>query len=169
MFPGSPSLVLKGTAFPANPQTGDLFFRTDLGFLCYYTGTAWLTVNEYSNSPQFATLSTNASTIGFPVRAVYTPHITRVEIATNIVAPNSASAYWTIVVRGGSLALASLTDFLTFDTSADAAGSYVDHSSAAPNPVEPTYHHTFLFSGTKTNLPGNANVKCTIFYRLVVP
>lgn len=169
MFPGNSPYILKGTAFPANPQTGDLFFRTDLGFLCYYTGTEWLTVEEYSTSPVFQTFSANSSSIGFPNRSGYTLHVTHIEIATNVVAPNSGSAYWTIIVKGGDVALGNLTNILTFDTSGDFAGTYVDHGGVA-NPTEPTYHHQFLFSGSKTaGSPGNANVKCTVFYRLVVP
>ena len=48
----------RGTSMPSSPATGDRFFRTDLGFECYYDGTRWLTTNVFTiNDPRYEELS----------------------------------------------------------------------------------------------------------------
>ena len=37
-----------GTSFLLSPSAGDRYFGTDLGWLCYYAGTRWLTMHEYA-------------------------------------------------------------------------------------------------------------------------
>lgn len=56
---------LEGTIFPANPDTGDRFFRTDRAIDYYWSGTNWLSVTpfaypmSYFPSAAFRPLTTN--------------------------------------------------------------------------------------------------------------
>src|SRR4051812_16129428 len=83
----------RGTAFPtvghdgAAVQAGARFFRTDIGFACYYDGTRWLTAHEYPIPIVPVTAYTAAgspnATIAAQIRTDYAPYITRV--ATTLV------------------------------------------------------------------------------------
>lgn len=50
----------RGTSFPASPVTGMRWERTDLNLLCYYDGTRWLTVQQYTLSAATADLPTTS-------------------------------------------------------------------------------------------------------------
>lgn len=39
--------VTAGTSFPGSPATNDLYHRTDLGFIFYYDGTRWLSLQMF--------------------------------------------------------------------------------------------------------------------------
>lgn len=43
------AVVDSGTSYPSTPDTGELFYRTDLSLLKVYDGTAWVTVGATSN------------------------------------------------------------------------------------------------------------------------
>src|SRR3954469_18270944 len=88
-----------GTAFPSTPGTNLLFYRSDLGWLCYYDGTRWLTVHEYSAAfPQTAFTATSSFVIK-PIRQDYAPYITRLSAQLIVLTTNSAINFWTILLR----------------------------------------------------------------------
>ncbi len=40
----TPINVVQGSSFPAAPETGDLFFRSDIGSMYTYDGLAWVSM-----------------------------------------------------------------------------------------------------------------------------
>ena len=40
----SPINIVNGTSYPANAESGDLFFRSDLGAMYSYDGSAWISM-----------------------------------------------------------------------------------------------------------------------------
>lgn len=40
----TPINIVQGSAFPATAEQGDLFFRSDLGSMYAYDGTAWVSM-----------------------------------------------------------------------------------------------------------------------------
>lgn len=47
----TPINIVQGAAFPSSAEQGDLFFRSDLGSMYAYDGTAWMsmTANDITN------------------------------------------------------------------------------------------------------------------------
>jgi len=73
--------VASGTAFPATPSTGELFFRTDLNALHVYNNSAWVKSYEditttYLTGNETITLSGDATGSGNTAIAVTLPNIT---------------------------------------------------------------------------------------------
>lgn len=162
-----------GTAFPASPPTSSRFFRTDLGFDCYYDGTRWLTVAEYStpligsdNSVAFASRGTSGFLQYGRFRIDYAPYITRVVVATNVATTNNGTNYWTIKIQGVNTNFTAGTDLWTFNTSADSVATWTHHDGVTTN-VPANYH--FAVTRVDTTLaPGTITVLPTVFYRLIV-
>src|SRR5689334_21629200 len=64
----------RGTAFPSSPAVNWRFFRTDLGFACYYDGAQWLSAHEYAlqSVPYTPTVPSAAFyTVGEPANLGY--------------------------------------------------------------------------------------------------
>lgn len=158
-----------GTTFPTGIGAGFLFFRSDLGFLCYYDGTRWLTVHEYviATNPNRTVVAVNTiwdTTIRFD----FAPWFTRVALTTNAAAVNNGTNFWTIAVQGVDLALAAATTFYNPNTSADTAGVETDHGGNVGSNNSPTNRQFLRLAVAKTLTPGNLTISCSVSYRLVV-
>mgnify|MGYP000750615697 CR=1 FL=1 len=165
-----------GGAFPSSPSTGLVFYRTDLGLLCFFDGTRWLTVHEYALPLTFAN-----GGVGMPIYAAggntaylntamgLTAYFTRIACHSNVTAPNSGVAFWSVTVQGINLAAAAATTIIAFDTSADAAGTRTNHSAnvAAANAL-PANNYFVSVLLAKTGAPGNLELTLTVFFRYVV-
>jgi hypothetical protein len=171
-FAGSLDLV-RGTAFPTiahdggGLQTGSRFFRTDLGFLCYYDGAQWLTVHEYSvligysDVLTFAIGAGNNQRRGFP-RSDYKIYLTRGQIQPTTGATNNGTNYFTYNFTDGT------TTVWTFNTSADAINTLLNKSTTTF--TQPTGAGTFIrLDLAATGAPSNHSVRpAELWYRLVV-
>lgn len=162
-----------GTAFPSTPPTGFLFYRTDLGWLCYYDGTRWLTVHEYEaaffagDSIDFT--ANNASAMIVRNRTDYAPYVTRVALTSRVITTNDANNFWSIVFVGYNLSFGSFTTLVTYTTATDTVNAYTTHESALT--VAPANNTHFSISITKAGAaanPGTLRLLPAIFYRLIV-
>lgn len=162
---GTPS----GTAFPGSPTTNYVFYRTDLGWLCYYDGTRWLTVHEYVLPlVYFTTISgnTDSGNIPIPAATTYGLYITRATVITNVAATNNGTNYWSIQVQGLNTANSVADVVFSFNTSADSAGTYVVHEGIST--AVPTNKTWFRTNASKTLTPGNLTYAAALNYRLIL-
>jgi len=160
-----------GTSFPGTPSSGDRYFRTDLGWECYWDGTYWLTMHEYSIGNQI-TMTANANALMFKMRNDYRWFVTRCAIATYVFTTNEAAHYWTIIVRGTNLIYGGSTSIYTFTTAADGIpGGYAltDHGSDPSAAVpEANRDDELVIYTSKTGSPGDLSIWSQIYWRLIV-
>jgi hypothetical protein len=163
----------RGTSFPVTAdlpgglQTDDRFYRTDLGWACYYDGARWLTLHEYAQP----LVDYRRTTIPFtgasgvlqlgPVRTDGAQLIvTRVAAYLDVVAPNSGANFWSLAFKTNAG-----TTINAFDTSANAAGVGISKESAVNvNYVDPAFI-TLEVTG-KTGAPGSLVAHGVIWYRI---
>lgn len=157
-----------GTSFPTSPVTGQRFFRSDLGWLCYYDGTRWLTVHEYEADLtwyQRVTLPytgvANATLLFGPMRTDHNYYYTRGKVYMEVATTNNGSNYWTCAL------VLNATTVWTFDTSADAANTGLNKEDSTAAVATSGFGAQFKASG-KTGAPGALTVHCTFWYRLIV-
>lgn len=161
-------LLHGGTSFPTSPSTGARFYRTDLGWECYYDGTRWLTVQEFAatlGQTENAIVANGSYLIG-PIRTDYAVYVTRTAVATIVITTNNGSNYWSWSVRGVNNTYGSTTTLASADTSAVAATTWV-FTEATVNSA-PTNHAGFDISFVKTSAPGGLILSATVYYRMIV-
>lgn len=157
-----------GTSFPASPATNQLFYRTDLDWLCYYDGTRWLTVHEYAASETRTALGAGTYVIG-PLRQDYAPYVTRVARLINTGATNTGANYWTITVLGANATQAATTNIDVATTAAQAASTWATSDSAPSATATPANNAAFDFSLVATGAPSNlGTIVLVVHYRLIV-
>src|SRR3954468_23326881 len=94
-----------GTTFPTSPTTSFVFFRTDLGWACYYDGTRWLTTftTPISLLPNRSTVAAN-TIWDTKVRNDYAVYVEYIALASSVAATNNGTNFWTITIQGVNLA-----------------------------------------------------------------
>lgn len=159
-----------GSSFPASWPNNLPFFRTDLGWWCYYDGTRWLTAHEYVLDADAATTPADLSgPYEWQMRQDYNPYVTRVSATTIVAATNNATNFWTVRFRGLALARGSATTIHDFTTAADSVANYSLKDSAPSTPT-PTDDNTIQVFVQKTLAPGALTiVSASVAYRLIVP
>lgn len=165
-----------GTAFPTGISSGFRFFRTDLGFLCYYDGTRWLTdfdtahplkIND-ATAPVTYAAAGSTITVQSAYRGDYGIYVTRVSAITTVATTNDGTNNWTVTLRA-SLAGASVVTIHAFSTSADVAGTAATHDAAPSTLAAVTNKNLFDVVVTKNNAPGAITINgLTVYYRLIV-
>lgn len=160
---------IMGTSFPGSPTNGDMFFRTDLGWLCYWNGTYWLTAHEYEASwmtGQSFTI-TGGSTDIHPLRSDYRFWITRYSFRVNANAPQDSSNYYNIALRSINSTFTAAAAYASFNTQALTTGAW-NVAEAAVGATHATYIYWLDWTANKIGSPGNILVVGTIYYRLIV-
>jgi hypothetical protein len=157
-----------GTAFPSSPATGMRFWRSDLGYLCYYDGTRWLTVHEYSITITDQISNTVAFDTAFvvPRDDGYRAYWTYAAVQTFISPTNNATNYWTIELQSVDNSIASTTTIASFNTSALAAGG--NYTALGITTALPTNRPLTRAHVTKTGAPSSLALTMTAYYRLVI-
>ncbi len=159
-----------GTVFPAQPGYGNNrpFFRTDLGWFCFYDGTQWLTAQEFTVTMQGGTIltwtsiSANASSIySPPLRSDYAPYFTRHSTEVQVAVPNDGSKYWTITLH--TVAGNTITTVITDGIGAGGWNFFGWAINAAIAGATAVY-----LSFAKTSTPGDLYCSMTLYYRLIV-
>lgn len=172
MFPNFQPGVPSGTSFPTTAAAGDIFFRTDLGFLCYYDGTRWLTSHELSIGFVNADYAVNGSTPSyFTLDFGYFPAFTRISVIQRVQTTNDLNNYWIVSLYTMDHADQFVTQeqIASWDSSLDPANLYVN-KLITPSAPYPTKHELIRYSATKNNAPGNLNhIYVTVSYRLIIP
>lgn len=161
-----------GSAFPASPSTGALFYRTDIDFLCFYDGTRWLTVHEYEAGLEVVTTTSSPVSASYVAnRTDYAPYVTRTTMATNVAATNDGSNYWTVNIRGINGAFSAGTTVIGRNTSADTAAvwAYVETSGGSLTSQTPANYAYWEIQATKTaGTPGALTVTVLVVFRLII-
>ena len=161
-------LIHGGTSFPGSPSSSARFFRTDLGFECYYDGTRWLTVHEYSVGRQFDTPAAGTYVIA-PFHITYAPYITRVVRIIATSATNNGTNYWTIAILGANSTQGATTTVDSANTSAQSANAWATTGSAPSATATPANNAALDISITATLAPSTLTaVGVTIYYRLII-
>lgn len=162
---GTPS----GTSFPTGIASGFVFFRTDLGMLCYYDGSRWLTVEVFGltlapfglNPLPFAGAGP-ATLVLASVRSDYQIWFVYFAYYIFVNTTNNATNYWAITMTDTSGA-----SLWTPNTSAAGVGQSSGETAAGVAGANgATYINAQL---TKVNAPGTVGAfHLTAYYRLIV-
>lgn len=154
-----------GTAFPGSPTAGDRFWRTDLGFDCYYDGARWLSSHEYTaefqpweaSPPYGATVNALISPAHSDYPSIY---ITRAWWLAYVFVVNNVSNYWVVNMQrdGGNVWSVSSASY--------AANSVIAVSTALNMVNNPSSF--FMWNLAKFGSPGNMQFSGTFRYRLVL-
>lgn len=164
----------EGTVFPTtNLVTNRKFYRTDLNLLCYYDGTRWLTVNEYTSCLQINSNSVTVSAtgdIGFStIPGDYAIYVTTANAWVVTAATNNSSNKWTYAFKWGDSAGTATTLGSAFDTGSDTAGTRVVHNIAINTALTTSALALTFTCTTKTGTPGNGTIIAPVVrYRLIV-
>lgn len=161
-----------GTAFPGSPAADDLFYRTDINFLCYFDGTRWLTTQVFTHEINIANVAATTDDIAaFLFRHSYDPYVTHISVHSNVLTTNNGTNFWTVAFADLDGVYANPTVYHSFSTGTtpDTAGTNTDHSTGTMS-VTPvlTKKKYGKLTVTKTLAPGNLYVTALIEYRLIV-
>lgn len=156
-----------GTAFPASPPTGMRFFRTDLGFLCYYDGTRWLTVHEYVIALPFADYTVSNSFANWiRVRSANNLYVTMASFTSRVSTTNNGTNFWTVSIEAQDQTFAAGTVLFQPTTAADTAGVFTSHELATTVATSSKVH--FNLSVQTTLAPGTLRISWAVYYRLII-
>jgi hypothetical protein len=165
----------RGTAFPATAdlpgglQANDRFYRTDIGWLCYYDGTRWLTVHEYAISSGLRTTVGAGTFVIGPLRQDYVSYFTRITRLINTGATNTGANYWTITVLGANAAQSSTSSIDVATTAAIAGSTWATNDSAPSATALPANNNGLDFSCVATGAPSSlGSLVLTVYFRLVI-
>lgn len=166
--------VPSGTSNPGSPGSGDLFFRTDLGYLIYYNGTRWLTVQEYTSAPSAIDpngefpFASNSRTMYAGMHGVDRDiWLVKWFCTTTTLTTNNGTNFWTVTLQDSAG-----TDIATFTTGSgpDTANVKTNHEVAIGALLGTTSPDDLWIEVliNKTLSPGNLYVISLVTYRLVV-
>lgn len=159
-----------GTAFPGSPSSGDFFYRTDLGVLCWFNSGLWLGPERsiaWSHRNTTQPFSVNGDVVAeYRIRSASTIYLKAWAISTHVVTTNSGSAFWTVALLKASDA----SDITTKNTSADAPNTWVEQAevtSFTGNPYTYAGVQGFAVQVRKTGAPGNIYLDQELIYHVV--
>lgn len=162
----------EGTSFPGGPSTNDKFFRTDLGWLCYYDGTRWLTDFEIA-LPALANIGQTGSGTAFGVywyhalRQDYGLYLTKWSATTYVPTTNDGTKYWTCRLEWLTDANVA-TSLVSFTTASDTASRFTFHEQAINAVLSSSARALASTNSVKTSTPGNVLLLPTVYARLIV-
>lgn len=170
---GQKGINISSSSFPASPSTGQLFFRSDLGLLCFWNGTYWLTVTEYS--AEFARIQNISATTTYPsinLSEEFRPFITKICGNANTQTTLNSTNYWNISFRTLNQAY-SVADVLWAPDLTPAGGWTIGVDRYFANGINrissnnPAARLDIVV--TKVGNPGVFSYEATIFYRFIIP
>jgi hypothetical protein len=156
-----------GTTNPTGWPNNVPFFRTDLGWWIYYTGSVWVTAHEYEQNltPYFRQTQPHAGGAAVllvaPCRTDRDAYVTRTKVLLDVLTTNNATNYWTLTLKYAG------TTVYTFNTSADAPNTNLNKENTPAAGVTAGAFSWFETT-SKTGTPGTIVVNATIFYRLII-
>lgn len=167
--------ISSGTSNPGSPTTNDLFFRTDLGLLIYYTGAAWHSVQQFDlptsirNAPGVSGYNATTTTIVNAVVPTTSIYLTTFEIVGFVGTTNTGSAFWTVDLYKLTPAnVATSIASISTGTAPDAANTWVTHDVAVNATLASATNPVLRIGVAKTSTPGDFILAYTIRYRVVV-
>lgn len=158
-----------GTSFPGSPTTGQEFFRTDLGFDCFWNGTYWVTKDLFTASMSVLNASANGSGGGVALWNTYQFYVERVIFQIKCVGTQDATNYWTVYARSINNGYSAATTIYSFVTTGLSPNIFYDKSGVPTVRTDATNKYWLDIAYNKTNSPGDIGLLfCTFFYRLIV-
>lgn len=154
-----------GAAFPGTPSSGDQFFRTDLGLLCYYDGTRWLTMNQYTGYLEHTT-AVNANPVFQRHDGSYDIFIEECSVTTITLATNNGANFWTVTVKTHTPTLSGLDTIYSYATSGDTASVFTNHDGVTNQ--TPSVSGFFSIDIVKTLVPGAITSYIEIRFRYII-
>jgi hypothetical protein len=154
----------KGVAFPTFPLANDLYFRQDLGLLCFYDGFRWLTTEV--SEVAFTSLYNQPFSAG-PLNTLWLPktsysrYLVDIRLQTAVATTNNGSNYWTATVysyNGGA-------NLGSANTASNSANVRVD---VKITPSSAVVDDSLSIQITKTGSPGSLEVVAVLRHRLIV-
>lgn len=160
---------MAGTSFPSSPFTGQRFFRRDLGLLCYWDGTQWLTENEYVvGLPMVQNQASNFMMPGETIRTDLTVYVTRVEMNIRATGTQDASNYWTIAARLVNASYSAVTTAWSTTTAGFSDMTYYNRTGIT-NRTNASNRYFIDAYAAKTGSPGNISaLAVTVYHRFIV-
>lgn len=156
--------IMSGSSFPTPSFTGQLFYRSDLKYWCFWNGTYWLTVSEFVADLPLTYYSSGMWVPGHPIKSDYNVFITKIAINYMVSTNSNSSNYWNIITRSINLPLSSSVWIRSTYTGSAVAGTYYQDRgtieaipSVAPGWID--------FSFTKTGSPGLLTAGGACYYR----
>jgi hypothetical protein len=138
--------IASGAAFPGGPATNDLYYRTDLGVLCQWSGSYWFGPRE--PLPMSPWMAAPPFTVSGDTFHIYPGGISFVVSSVKFfcnVATSNASNYWTIVL--------SMDGVNTICTANTASGSgFITLYPSFSGAIRTTSSYINIY-GTKTGNP----------------
>ncbi|HEX6293379.1 MAG TPA: hypothetical protein VFZ66_29630 [Herpetosiphonaceae bacterium] len=156
-----------GTAFPSSPPTGLRFYRSDLGWWCFYDGARWLTCHELSAQRGVTGLTVATSVPISDIRQDYAPYVARCTTGYVVATTNNGSNYWTITIRGVNAAYNAASSVHQFNTSA-ASLTWAQNDAAPSVSAAPSNRARIDVDLAVTGAPGSLSIYVTVYYRLIV-
>lgn len=162
-----------GTSFPGSPTTNDFFYRTDLGLLCRYDGTRWLSelvllpMHNYLGTPPY---STTTEALAGSVPGGFSGFIVqRWDLGFFIGSGNDVNNYWTVRLRRltAGISVDTIKDLSTQSLSNNVWQKLVGSSGFTNNPLNASDIWAQVYV-TPTNAPGAIYIQSQVTGRLVV-
>lgn len=169
--------LFSGTSFPGSPSDRQTFFRTDRDIQYFYdlANTRWLSTAEYTTTFPMQDSALNAGYTGaaanlgrlsVPFRGTYSILLTRFQVTTLVQTTNNGSNYWTVKLNRADGSDTDTQIGTTIDTSADTAGTQVDHF-ISPNVVCDSSARQLKLRVDKVSSPLALYISGLLSYRLV--
>lgn len=160
-----------GTSFPGSPSTNDLFYRTDLSLLCFYDGTRWLSLNQYSaNFERNGSVAEPiaASTTAYKLmplsEAIWVENLYYLFFVNSGGTALGASHKWVLTLRIGD----GGTTISTVNIDSGASNAFRGSSNLAINQATTTSDLVLEWSATKTGTPGSLQSWPRVEYRRIL-
>ena len=156
--------IMSGSSFPTPSFTGQLFYRSDLEYWCFWNGSYWLTVDEYVADLILSYYSSSTWVPGQAIKSDYNIFVTKININYMVGATNNASNYWDIVTRSINTPLTSST-WLGYLSTASSSHSTYYNDLAIRNIIPAVAPGWIDFSFTKVGSPGTLTAGVSCYYR----
>lgn len=160
--------IMHGSSLPSSASTGTKFFRSDLGLLCYYDGTRWLSEERHLHGFEVSVSATFSRWLRIPTGgySIYIPN--KNVVSTSYVATTSdGSNYWTVAISATDSVWANGTTIHSYTTASDTADTWTAHDDT-PDSQTPSNGAGIYVLCTKTSSPGALNVAWSLAYRLII-
>lgn len=165
----------KASSFPATPATNQMCFRTDLGLLCYYDGTRWLTQTLYEvpfSAGATSLPATATAGLGYlPVQSTYDMWLVDWTASTLVLTTNNGTDKWALKLEKTNAANAATqidAGFSTGTTPDTASNWYTRQMTLGVALGGVATWKVIDVLGTKSASAGNLYYSCSLRYRLIV-
>jgi hypothetical protein len=153
-----------GTSFPASPSAGDTYFRSDLGFLFYYSGSEWRSSIQSVSFHNDVGAGDGGHYYNTPMRQDMTYAVSRITARTFPEGTNDNTHHWHLTVTSYNLAGSSPTVHYTFSTQSDTDGAWTGRDTA-PTTASPGSNDYWLdLYLDDDGTPGDLTWAITIYY-----